>query len=109
MRLSASPLRCSWLTHWACQGVYVLTDTRFRWLARLTGAPAGPQTDAVVQRTLFLPCGLLRGALAGLGVPAVVTAEPGATLPSCSFTVRVKTPAAPPTQAPRAPPPPDAA
>ena len=89
----------------------MLTDTRFRWLARLAGAPAGPQTDAVVQRTLFLPCGLLRGALAGLGVPAVVTAEPGATLPSCSFTVRVKTPAAPqpPMQSPPSPAPPDAA
>ena len=68
----------------ATQGVYVLTDNRFRWLSRLTGAAAGPATDAVVARTLYFPCGLIRGALAALGVPAVVTAEPG-TLPACAL------------------------
>jgi hypothetical protein len=95
--------------------VYVLTDNRFRHLARLAGAPAGPETEAVVQRTLHFPCGLIRGALAALGVSAVVTAEPG-TLPACaqrrtallladaacagSFTLRVKTPTAPPLTPP---------
>jgi len=65
------------------QGVYVLTDSRFRWLSRLAGAPPGPELDAVVLRSLHLPCGIVRGALTGLGVPAVVTAEPGAALPAC--------------------------
>jgi hypothetical protein len=78
--------------------VYVLTDTRFRWLHRLAGATPGPELDAVVLRTLHLPCGILRGAMTGLGVPAVVTAEPGAVLPACAFTVRIKTPPTPPAQ-----------
>ena len=107
------------LTRYAVfQGVYVLTDSRFRWLSRLAGAPPGPELDAVVLRSLHLPCGIVRGALTGLGVPAVVTAEPGAALPACeshsntsvcpgprtdgwigpplcagAFTVRIKTPA----------------
>jgi len=71
------------LPHACSQGVYVLTDTRFRWLSRLAGAPAGPEAEAVVQRTLHLPCGLLRGALQALGVQATVTAEPG-VLPACA-------------------------
>ena len=73
------------------RGVYVLTDNRFRWLQRLAGVPSSPELEAVVQRSLHFPCGLLRGALAALGVVAVVTAEPGA-LPACSFTLRVKQP-----------------
>jgi len=61
--------------------VYVLTDTRFRWLARFAGAAGAAETEAAA-RALHLPCGLLAGALAGLGVPAVVTAEAG-VLPAC--------------------------
>ena len=75
----------------------MLTDTRFRWLSRFAGA-SGPGASEAVARALHVPCGILAGALAGLGVPAVVTAEPGAP-PACAFTVRIKTPpaaAAPP-------------
>jgi hypothetical protein len=63
--------------------VYVLTDNRFRWLSRFVGA-SGPEGAAAAARALHLPCGILCGALAGLGVPAVVTAEPGAP-PACAF------------------------
>jgi hypothetical protein len=82
----------AFLSFW-CQGVYVLTDTRFRWLSRFAGA-SGPGASEVVARALHVPCGILAGALAGLGVAAVVTAEPGAP-PACAFTVRIKTPPAP--------------
>jgi len=47
-----------------------------------------------VQRALHVPCGILAGALASLGVAAVVTAE-ATQPPSCAFTVRIKTPPAP--------------
>ena len=64
------------------QGVYVLTDTRFRWLSRFAGA-SGPAGAEAVACQLHLPCGLLAGALHGLGVPAVVTAEHGVP-PACA-------------------------
>jgi hypothetical protein len=64
--------------------VYVLTDARFRWLSRFAGAAAGGGAASdVLQRQLHLPCGVLAGALAGLGVPAVVTAEAGVP-PACT-------------------------
>jgi hypothetical protein len=70
------------------QGVYVLTDNRFRWLSRFAGA-SGPEGAAAAARALHLPCGILCGALAGLGVPAVVTAEPGAAPACASFPAHV--------------------
>ncbi len=60
----------------------MLTDNRFRWLSRFAGA-AGPEAAPAMARQLHLPCGILCGALAGLGVPAVVTAEPGVA-PVCA-------------------------
>ena len=61
------------------RGVYVLHDARFRCLLRL---PASAPADAVA-RQLLLPAGMLRGALAALGVAATVAAEPAA-LPACA-------------------------
>ena len=60
----------------------MLTDNRFRWLSRLAGA-SGPGAADAVACQLHMPCGVLAGALAGLGVPAVVTAESTAP-PACA-------------------------
>lgn len=38
---------------------------------------------------LHFPCGIIRGALANLGLVAIVNADFN-TLPSCSFNIRVK-------------------
>ncbi|KAH8091936.1 hypothetical protein JL720_5509 [Aureococcus anophagefferens] len=51
----------------------------------------GKQIDKLQtnHRGVFFPCGVLRGALANLGIVATVTAEYG-TLPSCSFSIRIQ-------------------
>eukprot|EP00270_Netrium_digitus_P012646 TRINITY_DN4133_c0_g1_i1.p1 TRINITY_DN4133_c0_g1~~TRINITY_DN4133_c0_g1_i1.p1 ORF type:complete len:190 (-),score=34.95 TRINITY_DN4133_c0_g1_i1:210-779(-) len=97
------------------RGVFVLQDSRFRWLTRVstdkthTGAGVGGAQSAgqlAMERMmassgsaiktassaglyLYLPCGLIRGALTNLGVPCVVTAEIS-SLPACSFTIKIK-------------------
>ncbi|EFJ20859.1 hypothetical protein SELMODRAFT_168418 [Selaginella moellendorffii] len=80
------------------RGVFVLQDTRFRWLTRisvdspLTPSEANNTTLAAAQaggKYLYFPCGLIRGALTNLGVPCAVSAEIAA-LPACSFIIRIK-------------------
>ncbi|KAF7889221.1 hypothetical protein BTUL_0174g00240 [Botrytis tulipae] len=64
------------------RGVYVLTDHSFRPFARMSTEPGG---NAVIraQPFLYFPCGIIRGALASMGINATVQAEttelPGAT------------------------------
>ncbi|ATZ58809.1 Bctrs33 [Botrytis cinerea B05.10] len=64
------------------RGVYVLTDHSFRPFARMSTEPGG---NAVIraQPFLYFPCGIIRGALASMGINATVHAEttelPGAT------------------------------
>eukprot|EP01114_Cavostelium_apophysatum_P007975 TRINITY_DN2020_c0_g1_i1.p1 TRINITY_DN2020_c0_g1~~TRINITY_DN2020_c0_g1_i1.p1 ORF type:complete len:168 (+),score=23.10 TRINITY_DN2020_c0_g1_i1:187-690(+) len=70
------------------RGVFVLHDNKFRWLLKLSSASSA-QTKAAAMRYLVFPCGLIRGALANLGVSAEVVAEITA-LPSCNFTIRIK-------------------
>ncbi|KAK8115005.1 uncharacterized protein PG998_000443 [Apiospora kogelbergensis] len=74
------------------RGVYVLTDNAFRPLARMS-TETGGQAVLRAQPFLWFPCGIVRGALAALGINATVQAEtselPGAvfqikTLPSKS-------------------------
>lgn len=69
------------------RGVFVLKDHTFRWLTRLSSSD-----DATVQTAathlLQFPCGLIRGALANLGIAAAVTAE-HISPPGCSFNIRV--------------------
>ncbi|KAK8081781.1 trafficking protein particle complex subunit 6B [Apiospora saccharicola] len=74
------------------RGVYVLTDNAFRPLARMS-TETGGQAVLKAQPFLWFPCGIVRGALAALGINATVQAEtselPGAvfqikTLPSKS-------------------------
>lgn len=94
------------------RGVFVLQDTKFRWLTRISADVIASQEEMDVMGTvskslntnggtgtvkavvaasqyLYFPCGIIRGALTNLGVSCSVLAEV-ATLPSCSFTVRIK-------------------
>jgi len=69
------------------KGVFVLVDNRFRWLTHLS-YDQSTQKDVAIPYVMF-PCGLIRGALSNLGVPAVVTAEI-TQLPGCTFTIKIK-------------------
>lgn len=87
------------------RGVYVLTDNRVRWLARLSPSAlaARDPAHAASEALMFarFPCGLIRGALATFGIDASVSAEVSA-LPACQFTVKVvQPPAAVPGRAPQ--------
>lgn len=70
------------------KGVFVLTDTRFRWLEKYSSDDISSKQAAA--RMLTLPCGVIRGALANMGVLAIVNADFN-NLPSCTFNIRMKT------------------
>ncbi|KAE8450089.1 hypothetical protein EG329_006870 [Mollisiaceae sp. DMI_Dod_QoI] len=73
------------------RGVYVLTDNSFRPFARMS-TEAGGQAVVRAQPFLWFPCGIIRGALASMGINATVQAEtselPGATFQIKSVTVK---------------------
>ncbi|KAF2810956.1 transport protein particle component [Mytilinidion resinicola] len=64
------------------RGIYVLTDNTFKPLSRMS-FEKNLETIAKAQPFLYFPSGVLRGALAGMGIQATVQAEttqvPGAT------------------------------
>ncbi|KAI1483925.1 hypothetical protein K445DRAFT_362697 [Daldinia sp. EC12] len=68
------------------RGVYVLTDNVFRPLSRMSADPGG---HAVVRAQPFLwfPCGIIRGALAAMGIAATVQAETN-ELPGAVFQIK---------------------
>ncbi|XP_071493922.1 trafficking protein particle complex subunit 6b-like [Diadema setosum] len=68
------------------QGVYVLQDNKFKLLTQMS---AGKQYMESAPRYLAFPCGLIRGALANLGINCVVTAEVS-TMPACKFQVMIQ-------------------
>ncbi|KAK4034085.1 trafficking protein particle complex subunit 6B [Parachaetomium inaequale] len=75
------------------RGVYVLTDNAFRPFSRMS-AEVGSQAVQRAQPFLWFPCGIVRGALAALGITATVQAE-STELPGAVFqikTVSAKTP-----------------
>jgi hypothetical protein len=73
------------------RGVFVLKDLDLKWLSRF---PTGPESSRVAAiRLLAFPCGLIRGALAVLGIPAVVSCDflaDGQNMSACSFNIKVK-------------------
>ena len=73
------------------RGVFVLKDLNLQWLSRF---PAGTEESRVAaMRFLAFPCGLIRGALANLGIPAVVSCDflaDGQNMSACSFNIKVK-------------------
>ncbi|TVY47184.1 Trafficking protein particle complex subunit 6B [Lachnellula occidentalis] len=56
------------------RGVYVLTDAQFKPLKRLSAVPGGGGV-VKAQPFLWFPCGIIRGALASMGINATVQAE----------------------------------
>lgn len=74
------------------RGVFVLTDARFEPLRRASIPKSGGGDEEARARAapfLFFPAGVVRGALAGLGIDAVVQAEvAGQGLPGAIFQIR---------------------
>jgi len=73
------------------RGVFVLKDLEFKWLKRLPGDVEVARVMAI--KILAFPCGLIRGALANLGIMAVVSCDflaDGKNMYSCSFNIKVK-------------------
>ncbi|RKF55542.1 Uncharacterized protein C13G6.05c [Golovinomyces cichoracearum] len=68
------------------RGVYVLTDNSFRPFARMS-AEAGGQAVIRAQPFLWFPCGIIRGALANMGIEATVQAETN-ELPAAIFQIK---------------------
>ncbi|KAL1980583.1 hypothetical protein VTN96DRAFT_3951 [Rasamsonia emersonii] len=68
------------------RGVYVLTDNSFRPFTRMSMAV---RSEAVARAEAFLwfPCGVIRGALANLGINATVQAETS-DLPGATFQIK---------------------
>lgn len=69
------------------RGVYVLHDMSFGWVARFAVDSIQSETAKMTVLYLAFPCGLLRGALANLGIVATVTAEIPA-FPQAIFQIR---------------------
>ncbi|KAI0180431.1 transport protein particle component [Hypoxylon sp. FL1284] len=68
------------------RGVYVLTDNAFRPLSRMS-ADAGGRAVLRAQPFLWFPCGVVRGALAAMGIAATVHAETS-ELPGAVFQIK---------------------
>lgn len=68
------------------RGVYVLTDNAFRPLSRMS-TDTGGQAVTRAQPFLWFPCGIVRGALAALGITATVQAE-SSELPGAVFQIK---------------------
>ena len=77
------------------RGTYVLRDTQFRWTIRmsqnLVNRAERINPSELAADYLVLPCAIIKGALAALGLQSTVTAD-AAFLPQCDFTVVLQTP-----------------
>ncbi|KAJ3330412.1 Trafficking protein particle complex subunit 33 [Blyttiomyces sp. JEL0837] len=71
------------------RGVYVLTDNNFRWFSRMCADGSPSETSRQAFPHLAFPCGLIRGALANLGVVSVVIAEVS-NIPQCTFQIKFR-------------------
>ncbi|KAI9474032.1 MAG: transport protein particle component [Benjaminiella poitrasii] len=70
------------------RGVYVLQDNGFRWFMRMSTDVGGSDSAKKAMPYVWFPCGIIRGALASLGVPTVVVAETS-NLPQCTFQIKI--------------------
>lgn len=73
------------------RGVFVVQDFSFRWLAGISAATE-QETREMALLFLVFPCGMIRGALANLGLTAIVNADvPDVrALPGCLFNIKIK-------------------
>ena len=65
----------------------MLTDLKFKWLEKYSSDDIVSKQAA--EKLLHLPCGILRGALANLGLTTIVDADFN-NFPVCKFNIRVK-------------------
>ncbi|CAG8623823.1 4012_t:CDS:2 [Acaulospora morrowiae] len=70
------------------RGVYVLQDNNFRWFLRMSTETGSADAAKRAIAYFWFPCGLIRGALANLGVVSVVVAET-TSLPQCTFQIKI--------------------
>lgn len=73
------------------RGVFVLKDSGVRWLNSLQSGSEHSRVTAML--LLAFPCGLIRGSLSALGIPAAVSCDflaDGEAVPACSFNIKVK-------------------
>ena len=70
------------------RGVFVLQDYAFRWL-RHASPPAGDDAPPALLRHTLFPAGLVRGALAALGLDVAVNVDISG-LPRAVFHIRVR-------------------
>jgi hypothetical protein len=73
------------------RGVFVLKDLELRWLTRLPSNQEKARVTAI--QVLAFPCGIIRGALSNLGIPAVVSCDflqDGNNMSACSFNLKIK-------------------
>ncbi|ORZ00579.1 transport protein particle component [Syncephalastrum racemosum] len=70
------------------RGVYVLQDNSFRWFMRMSTDLGGADSAKKATPYMWFPCGMIRGALANLGVPSIVVAETS-NLPQCTFQIKI--------------------
>ncbi|KAK5121919.1 hypothetical protein LTR85_004491 [Meristemomyces frigidus] len=76
------------------RGIFVLTDNRFQPLSRMSvdrraGPKAAEEAIARAQTYLYFPCGMIRGALSGLGIEATVEAS-SIEMPMATFQIKTK-------------------
>jgi trafficking protein particle complex subunit 6 len=73
------------------RGVFVLKDLELRWLTRLP--PKHEQARAMAIQILAFPCGIIRGTLSNLGIPAVVSCDfltDGHNMAGAAFNIKIK-------------------
>jgi trafficking protein particle complex subunit 6 len=73
------------------RGVFVLKDLELKWLTRYPPNTEHSRVTAI--RLLAFPCGIIRGVLSNLGIPAVVSCDflaDGSNMAACSFNIKVK-------------------
>jgi hypothetical protein len=70
------------------KGTFVMIDADFSWIKIFAEDATDQEITQLVILYLAFPCGLLRGALAGFGLTAAVTAEIP-SFPQCCFQVRL--------------------
>lgn len=70
------------------RGTYVLSDTNFQWL-RCISAEDKDAAKEVAWKYLFLPAGMVRGALSNLGLVHCDVTFDILEVPSCTFTIKL--------------------
>jgi len=70
------------------RGVYVLQDNKFRPLIHLSTSSG--TTKEIAPNYVVFSCGMVRGAMANLGISCVVSADIP-SVPCCTFTIKIKT------------------